>query len=794
MEDDVIQTTQPTSDVVVTANTSPENTAGYTQVQEPVIDSSQSAAVTQPVTPAPLTERELAVQEINNRQIESYNTKGQGIKNWIATSYNYDATQAGTLWVAGKINDANTQMSFLEATLNEDLYSEMDLQKYFFDTNLATARAYAKEKKHETAYGFYRAAQEKALAEGQLTGWYMPAEASYMLSQWIVADEKIKDPNTSAIDRARAESVSRAVSGWFEANNITTRGIECLNNLYLKETIRHNKEMERLQEDANAIQKMINDSTNAANAANYELSLAKYKFQLAEEEKGMGFDLNDDGIIGHTGEDAQRFGYYTSQKDWALNNISTAMSYWGSDKTRNILGAEFKGAYNNYETQIQNNVWFKQQIENGYIAGGNMNELTNDKIKTSELSKITDKTGNIKDATVKMIYDDNGQVRLYVFNKDGMAYQITDGSLELVSGKTINDVLNEKGLTLNTNLNSVLIGKDSKGNSVSLNIGKVNYGKYSQTAGNLGIESYPGLTQKQINTMNKLSSEKGYKEAKGYRDLKGLNASVVMYDVDKDGNKTYYAIHDDGVVKKITEKNIVDVHINSDGTYKVTDIDGNEVTGWRGLPNNKSEDLKDTLKQSQLLYTNDDGTGVYIYENSDGSFVYFEKNNVTQREFVKSEYDFFVQGGQVDAIQHYDIYTMIPEHEVRKEFPNLDKVLDSKQAYANDIPETDEVVTSTPSEIGKELEGTATEKEKKEIESELANIQTNNIEVKPVNNNKSDSKKHSDAVELDFKDDAVIEDYNKYVTAFAAGEVMRQVKEDEEDQKQSSKFLEGIQV
>ena len=777
MEDEVIQTTvEPTSDVVETNVTS--------AATEPVIDTSQSAAVTQPITPAPLTEKELAVQEINNRQIESYNTKGQGIKNWISTSYNYDATQAGTLWVAGKINDANTQMGFLEATLNEDLYSEMDLQKYFFDTNLATARAYAKEKKHETAYGFYRAAEEKALAEAQLTGWYMPAEAGYMLSQWIVADEQIKDPNISAVDKARAESVSRAVSGWFEANNITTRGIECLNSLYLKETIRHNQEMERLQEDANAIQKMINDSTNAANAANYELALAKYNFQLAEEEKGMGFDLNDDGIIGHTGEDAQRFGYYTSQKDWALNNMSKAMSYWGSDKTRNILGTDFKSAYNSYETQIQNDVWFKQQIENGYIAGGNMNELTTDKIKASELTKITDKTGNIKDATIKMIYDDNGQVRLYVFNKDGMAYQITDGSLELVSGKTINDILNEKGLTLNTNLNSILIGKDSKGNSVSLNIGKVNYGKYSQTAGNLGVESYPGLTQKQINTMNKLSSEKGYKEAKGYRDLKGSNASVVMYDVDKDGNKTYYAIHDNGVVKEITAKDIVDVHVNDDGTYKVTDIEGNEVTGWRGLGSNIQDDLNDAMKQSQLLYTKEDGTEVYMYENSDGSFVYMEKTHFVHDSNVGiagKDYSFSVDLDPYTATSGYrDLYTMIPEHEVRKEFPNLDKVLDSKQAYANDIPETEEVVTSTPSEIGKELEGTATEKEKKEIESELANIQTNDVEVKPVNNNKSDSKKHSDAVELDFKDDAVIEDHNKYVTAFAEGEAVKQIQEIDE--------------
>ena len=208
MEDEVITTAAPESDVVTTANTSTENTAGYMQVQETSVDPSQSSAVVaeQPTPTAPKTERELAYEEINRRQSESYNTKGNNISNWIQNDYDYDATQAGTLWVAGKINDVNTQMKFLEATLNEDLYSEMDLQKYFFDTNLATARAYAKEKKHETAYGFYRAAEEKAIAEGQLTGWYMPAEAGYMLSQWVLAANQ---PDT-ALDTEAARSLSNA--------------------------------------------------------------------------------------------------------------------------------------------------------------------------------------------------------------------------------------------------------------------------------------------------------------------------------------------------------------------------------------------------------------------------------------------------------------------------------------------------------------------------------------------------------------------------------------------------------
>ena len=411
MEDNI--TTTPQTDVVqVSANTSPENTTGYSAVIKPTVDPSQTQAIIadQQITPAPKTERELAYEAIDEMRSESYNQKGQSISNWIRNDYDYDATQAGTLWIAGKINDVNTQMSFLEATLNEDLYSEMDLQKYFFDTNLATARAYAKEKKHETAYGFYRAAEEKALAEAQLTGWYMPAEAGYMLSQWVLAEEKLKEEGLSQADYNRADSVKRAVSGWFEANNITERGIECLNHRYLQETIRHNREMERLQDDANEIQRKANEDNKNNTSASYGIQLRELQFNNAQLELKWGYDITGDGIIGHTGEDAQRFGYYTDQKDWAKNNLGQAFQLWGSDHARTILGEDYNDAYNSYMKNVQDNQWLEKQYSTGsdYINGDSIDKLTEIKIKNSELKEITDSHELIKDATIRIIRTDLG--------------------------------------------------------------------------------------------------------------------------------------------------------------------------------------------------------------------------------------------------------------------------------------------------------------------------------------------------------------------------------------------------
>lgn len=756
MEDEVIQTTvEPTSDVVETNVTS--------AATEPVIDPSQSAAVTQPVTPAPLTEKELAVQEINNRQIESYNTKGQGIKDWIATSYNYDATQAGTLWVAGKINDVNTQMSFLEATLNEDLYSEMDLQKYFFDTNLATARAYAKEKKHETAYGFYRAAQEKALAEGQLTGWYMPAEANYMLSQWIVADEQLKDQNISAVDRARAESVSRAVSGWFEANNITTRGIRCLNSLYLEETIRHNKELERLQEDANAIQKMINDSTNAANAANYELSLAKYRFQLAEEEKGMGFDLNDDGIIGHTGEDAQRFGYYTSEKDWAMNNISTAMSYWGSDRVRSVLGDDYKNAYNNYLSEIGGKNLEESVKNNGYLLDESyLNKETYTVVATEDSVK------GYKDKHVYTFHvKENGEAvtKAYVKDNNGVFHQIETDSLKLTDGTTLKDKIN------NFSKSSIIY------DNYEIQVGSIANNTAKEASVKNNWKNYDRFSNGPNNdTQNKFAKKIAEYEAKGYvwdsskRTGAGfdIDAGIVMYNAEE--NK-YISISDvtasveewDGdssAIKEVTQpKWSVGSTFYEDGSGKYAYMKQNSETIGQG-----------TTKHS-------DGTDVkttaYMFVDGDGNAHYYKLGKENNDAYLTN------------------YYTIISEDEARKINPNINKKLEDVNNYRSGIN-----VKKQETIAGKNQETIAQEEENKSKQtssksasttntSTTGGVSTNNVTVKPVERSEN-TKQNSKATDLKNKseEEQVLEDYDKYVTAFAEGEAVKQIKEIDEKLRQ----------
>lgn len=757
MEDEVMTTAAPESDVIVTANTSPENTAGYVQVQEPTVDPSQSSAITadQPTPPAPKTERELAYEEINRRQEQNYNNKGAGISDWIHNDYNYNPKETGTLWVAGKINDVKTQMSFLEATLNEDLYSEIDLQKYFFDTNLATARAYAKEKKHETAYGFYRAAEEKAIAEGQLTGWYMPAEAGYMLSQWVLADENLKSGSLSDVEKARAESVRRAVSGWFAANNITERGIECLNSLYLKETIRHNKEMERLQDDANKIQEAANAAQNAANNSNYKVQKETFKFQLAEMERDMGYDLNDDNVIGHTGADAQRFGFYKDQKDWIQNNFDKAFKLWGSDHVRGVLGKDYKKAYNNYLSEIgERNL--KESIENnGY--------LLDESYLNKETYTIVATEDRVKGYNDKHVYTfhikEKGEsvTKAYVKDNNGAYHQIETDSLKLTDGTTIKDKID------NFSKDSIIY------DGYEIQVGNITNNTAKEASVKNNWRNYDHFCDGQNNDKkNDFAKKIEEYEAKGYvwdsSKRTGANwdidAGIVMYNAKE--NK-YISISDifldveewDGdssAIKEVTQpawKVGSTFYEDGSGKYHYM-VQNSETIGQGTVRHHNGTDLK---------------TNVYMFVDSEGNAHYYKLGKEGENAYLTN------------------YFTIISEDEARKVNPDIDKKLENVNNYRAGIN-----VKKQETKAGKNQDTIAQEEDKSEqldvevtpTTSAADNSKSEGARTVTKTSNTTKSKEVSEK-EKTKDEDEVIKDHAKYVTAFEAGEIKAQVEEYDEE-------------
>lgn len=642
MEDQVItttaQTTEPT--IVESANTSAENTAGLSQVVD------QATPMDANVTYNNVPEIEIqsnmtATQNIINTAVQTEHyinqetNAGKAMNKFLTQDYDYDKNEAGTYWVAGAINDNNTQMSFLETLINEEMYDEMDLQKYYYDTNLATARAYAAQKKKEVAYGFYRAAQERAFAEGELTGWYMPAEGRYMLGQYTVAQNTLENPDATEEDKAKANRVVKTTESWFAANQISSRGIKCLGMMNYEENVRHNKAMGKLQEQANAIAmqgaKLAQESS--------KLQLRELKFQLEEYElqsghnitKEIGLDTED--TLGHNLKDYQGFsnlkGYSSVQDMLEHDPESYAAVFTAKGKTwvDNTLGDKAQETYKRYYND-QSLAGFKTSIsEEGGITA-----------KSGGFTSTHKKTGDGKE----VVYTVVGNEVVVGYFEDNVWIPITDENATFSDDKSIKTYIENnfgKGSMNTKGINSITID----GETYSFGRGETSTKKNSYT--NLLNTGYEKMDTNNWNTGNYDKINKKAKESEtinGTKDKDGnvvknltyrpdlmdednINEFIIFSAEDADGNTQYYSFESDGELKRIDSSGIKEV-----GTVKKNLKVGDSVS--TGADFGKDDDQERIFKCSwKVGYDKKNDRTIMALPHSDGSVEYYAvKGNAKQ--------------------------------------------------------------------------------------------------------------------------------------------------------------------
>jgi hypothetical protein len=603
MEDQIVTSTaEPTvvESTAAPAEVTAESTAEPSQVIDQVTPMDSNVTYNNINTVEPTSQDPLQ-HLVDAAVFKQYNTNANenasaAMSNFLNNDYNYDKNEAGTYWVAGAINDNNTQMSFLQTLINEEMYDEMDLQKYYYDTQLATARAYAAQKNHEVAYGFYRAAQQRALAEGQLTGWYMPAEGRYLLGQYSVAKNVLEKADATPEEITKANNVIKTAETWFSANQISTKGIKCLAMMNYEENVRYNTVMGNLKKQANDIARA---QVQAASAGS-DIQLREYKFNLEEYELATGHNitkeigLDNSSRIGHDFDDYKNYGSlrgYDSVQEMLKRDatayqsiLTTTTSQW----IKNLMGSdeEYQQAYENYKADVIN-TQAKIAIENdGYLESKYLTKKG--KIEdTSKLKNIgTDK--NIYTITTR----EGGKLetRAYYKDKNGAFKQIKDESIKLSDGKTLKDsVTNFSTSTYKYNGDEVQIGSVSK-SSIQANQNK-----------------YKNLTGSQKESVLKLEKE-GYEIVDGYYSTQGIDASIVMKD--EDGN--YYEVSDMfGKVKEIYEKDL-----------KKKDFDREFVTEMAPESKLFTEIGKAKNYKNSYDYEIEEG-GVFTAKDADGNNHYY---------------------------------------------------------------------------------------------------------------------------------------------------------------------------
>jgi hypothetical protein len=188
-----------------------------------------------------------------------------------------------------------------------------------------------------------------------------------------------------------------------------------------------------------------------------------------------------------------------------------------------------------------------------------MNSYGNNTLKVGQTVKTIDpnsgKEKEIKiDGTNKQLYIHympNGEARLYVFDKNGVGYQITDDRVSVLQGKeysSLSSILNKQSLTLNMDSSPITV-KDKNGNNVNVQIGilvKDAYRASPEMRGkdSFGLKGYTyndkiftkseGMTDKAYESIKSLGS-KGYELSYGTESTNGSSSPWVMVKKNAEG-------------------------------------------------------------------------------------------------------------------------------------------------------------------------------------------------------------------------------------------------------------------
>lgn len=247
-----------------------------------------------------------AKQEIDAAAASAWN-------NYFAAEYSARQTQDKMGWSGGQKQASDLQVSFLQAESAANMYTQDEMQRYGVESKLSIARMYADANQKALALDYYQDAVNQAVSEANLTGYYVPPEASEMFVQQDLANKILADNTASADAKARAKSVIANCEQYYanlgfergtrkdENGNVVTEwfGIKTLSTLQHEETVRNNKVNEELQRQANEI------SQAQVNATYASIEVQKANLRLMEEiqnytqtqeiiSKGSNSDARDD--------------------------------------------------------------------------------------------------------------------------------------------------------------------------------------------------------------------------------------------------------------------------------------------------------------------------------------------------------------------------------------------------------------------------------------------------------------------------------------------------------------------
>lgn len=170
----------------------------------------------------------------NRQNIESQGQQAQDQFAMKQYTQNQSIDKVG--WTGGYVLDSERQVNYLKQTIQAQMYGQMELQKYGYDTSLAAARLAYDTNRYDLALEYYNTALSRAVSEAEITGYYVSPETNEMLDQYSMASRTLNDKNAPEEERQRADRILSSVYEWFKGHGISEQGVETYNHIVQERT------------------------------------------------------------------------------------------------------------------------------------------------------------------------------------------------------------------------------------------------------------------------------------------------------------------------------------------------------------------------------------------------------------------------------------------------------------------------------------------------------------------------------------------------------------------------------
>ena len=350
----------------------------------------------------------------NRQEIESQGLQSQQQLDMQKYSQNQSNEKAG--WTGGYVLDTERQMAYLKQTIQSQMYGQMELQKYGYDTSLAAARLAYDTNKYDLALEYYNTALSRAVSEAEITGYYVSPEVSEMLNQYSIASQALNKGE----DPERNERILDSVYKWFKSNGISKQGVETITHQEFINTLKATaRQMANFQENS-ALFKIDLDSFGEVDANG--------NLQYTEDTnsvKTIDFNkMSNNSIIEYAGRGElakqQVMGYIEGLLETDVQNYLNSVKQGTEDNpTYNITAEGFKSF-------VERNSGVKiSELLNSANSEESLKDILNNFSYNTEL-------GNKN--SVYFVVDNNGDFKLS-FNRPS-----TDNSQGIVDGKLRDDL------------------------------------------------------------------------------------------------------------------------------------------------------------------------------------------------------------------------------------------------------------------------------------------------------------------------------------------------------------------